>query len=188
MRFEKFMVLVFVASLAGAVYAGEREHRQLVIAVTSDDTEGEYNFKIDSDDLGFDLGELQVGESRTVTNDSGQTVLVARDEDGFSFDVNGKTIRMPSFDDAGDFDIHIDGDHKLETGVHVVKHKIGGPDPAGGTVIVSGKPIDAATRDVIRTALQSAGHDGDVTFIDTEARADGEQQVKIIKRRVEVTK
>ena len=51
-----------------------------------------------------------------------------------------------------------------------------------GTVIISGEPIDAATQDVIRTALQSAGHDSDVTFIDREVHADGEKHVKIIKK------
>ena len=113
-------------------------------------------------------------------------MLITREDDGYTFEINGKTIRMPSFDSDGDFNIHVQGDAASD--IHVVKHKIGGPGPMGGTVIISGKPIDAATQDAIRATLQSAGHDGEVTFIDRELQADGERHVKIIKKRVEVTK
>ena len=41
-----------------------------------------------------DLHELEIGESRTLTTESGTPVVVTRDEQGFELDLNGKKIRL----------------------------------------------------------------------------------------------
>lgn len=184
MSFEKIAVLAFLASLAGAVYAGEMEHREVVIAVAADDADGEFKFKFNSDDTGFDLDDLQVGESRSITGESGETALITREEDGFSIDVNGKTIKMPHFEGDHGSRVWISGDTAEDVDVHVFKSHEG---PTDGTVIISGTTIDEATRALIQSTLESAGHGGEVTFIDRESRHGGERHVKIIKKHIEKT-
>lgn len=41
-----------------------------------------------------DLEELAVGESRSLTSESGKTVTVTRDGDGYAVDLGGKTLRL----------------------------------------------------------------------------------------------
>ena len=189
MQFEKFVVLAFVASLAGAVYAGGPEHREdreMVVVVKSDDADGEVKINLDSDNMDFDLSELQVGESRSVVDDSGQAVLITRGEQGYSFDVNGKVIEMPLLEDMGHDAVMVDGAHSSDVKVKVIKHGDGGMDAMPGTLVISEKPIDSATQDAIRATLQSAGHDAEITFIDGEKHAGGEGHVKVIKKRIEI--
>ncbi len=41
-----------------------------------------------------DLGELEIGESRSYVTDSGKTAVVSRDEKGYEVELDGKTIRI----------------------------------------------------------------------------------------------
>src|SRR5688572_20803894 len=43
----------------------------------------------------FDLAEIEVGESRRFTSDSGREVEIARTEDGVTLTVDGKSIALP---------------------------------------------------------------------------------------------
>jgi hypothetical protein len=183
MSFEKFAVLAFVASLAGAVYAGETEHREIVVAVEADDADGKFKFRFDSDNAGFDLDDLQVGESRSIVGEAGEAALITREEDGYRIEVNGKTIEMPLLMN-GDHDsrVWVSKEGVDDIDVHVFDAK---PHSMDGTVIISDKPIDEATRTLIRSTLESAGHGQGVTFIDAESRDGGEHHVKVIKKRVE---
>lgn len=185
MSFERFAVLAFVASLAGAVYAGETEHHEIVVAVEADDADGKFKFRFDSDNAGFELDDLQVGESRSIVGESGESALITRDEDAYRIEVNGKTIEMPLFM-GGDHDsrIWVSKEGVEDINVHVLDAK---PHSMDGTVIISDKPIDEATRTLIRSTLESAGHDEGVTFIDAESRDGGEHQVRVIRKRVEQT-
>jgi hypothetical protein len=183
--FEKFAVLAFVASLAGAVYAGEAERHEVIVAVSADDADGKFNFRFDSDDAGFELEDLQVGESRSIVGESGETALITREEDGYRIEVNGKTIEMPLFIE-GDHEkrVWVSKDGEKDIDVHVFDAKPHAPE---GTVIISGKPIDEATRTLIQSTLESAGHGEGVTFIDAESRDGGEHHVRIFKKHVEKT-
>lgn len=182
MPFERVAVLAFVASLAGAVWAGEMERKEVVVAVAADDTGGHFKFRFDSDDAGFDLDELQVGESRSVVGDSGETALITREEKGFRIDVNGEAITLPLIEGDHESRVWASGDASSDLDVHVIDAM---PHAMDGTVIISDRPIDEATQALIRTTLESAGHGEDVTFIDSESRDAGEHHVKIVKRRVE---
>ena len=62
-----------------------------------------------------------------------------------------------------------------------------------GVTIISGKAIDAATRQRIAEVLSASGNPGEITFIDGSDLHDGEhqagtrQEVRIIKKEVDVT-
>lgn len=65
-------------------------------------------------------------------------------------------------------------------------------DDDNGVTIISGKSVDEATRERIREALQSAGQDGEVAFIDSNEPMTGDgaherHEVRIIRKEVDVT-
>ena len=51
-----------------------------------------------------------------------------------------------------------------------------------GVTIFSGKAIDDATQQAIRSMLQSAGHDGDIRFVDHESIAGQVHGITMIDR------
>jgi len=51
---------------------------------------------------------------------------------------------------------------------------------------MTGKPVDEATQQAIKSLLESAGHEGEVRFMDRERLHDSHQQVRIIEERIEV--
>lgn len=67
---------------------------------------------------------MQVGETQSIVDESGRSVLITREEQGFKFEVDGKTVILPEMGAAGeymtfidgsditaDFDVEIIGDH-----------------------------------------------------------------------------
>jgi len=54
-------------------------------------------------------------------------------------------------------------------------------------MIHTAKPVDEATQQAIRSLLASAGHSGDVHFIDRDSMHEAHQQVRVIKERVEIS-
>ncbi len=128
-----------------------------------------------SDDTGFDMEDLAVGESRTLDNESGKTVTVTREEDGFSFNVDGKTITMPVMGPHGPhMAFHGAPGDPMEPGeplapgdpVDIDVRIMGAPHHADGVTIISGKPLDDSVKESIRSVLISAGNDEEVIFID----------------------
>jgi len=92
-------------------------------------------------------------------------------------------IDMPAFDEfAPDVYVDVRVMHK-GMGMHagMAPHAMMEDE---GVMIISGKEIDAATQQVIRTALESAGHDS-VHF--AGGGEGGLHQVRIIEKVVEVT-
>ena len=87
-----------VMCFAAASFASEEVQTKMRIAVVDDRADGEIRIELDSDEIGFNLHDLQVGENRSIVGKSGQSILVTRQEDGFVFDVDGNTIEMPVFD------------------------------------------------------------------------------------------
>ena len=69
----------------------------------------------DSDDAGFDLQSMAVGETRAVTDASGNVANISRTEEGFEIEVAGETIVLGD-PDLGDlaaeqaFAMHMHGD------------------------------------------------------------------------------
>ena len=191
-----FVVLTWGCLIATAAMAGEEHRTHIKIAVDGDDTEHRV-IEFDSQDSGVNLHDLEVGETRTLTDKSGQEVVVTRTEDGMEFDVEGEKIELNhmigDFDGEHEIEIMHDG-HKTED-VIVKKHKkehMIKAHASSGVTIISGDEIDDATRAKIEAALKEAGKDGDVQFIDGselggEAQAHGEHEVRIIKNEIDVT-
>lgn len=198
---SRALVVFFWACLIGtAAVAGEERQTRIEIAV-DDDASGEQTFVFDSQEAGFDLHSLALGEVRTLTDKSGNTADVLRTADGFEFDVNGKKVSvddMPAIDDphgTHEIEMRVDDTDATVTKTGAVREvKIIRTGDAEGVTVMSGREIDAATRERIADVLRSAGQYGEVQFIDgSELDADGgaemhgRHEVRIIKKEVDVT-
>lgn len=187
MKAKQFATLLATVLFAAAVYAGEKDHSAIEIVVISDDVAGETHLTLDSDDLGFSLQDMQVGENRSIVDKDGRSILITRGEDSYSFNVDGKTIEMPLFDSHENmalWDSH--GDHTSNVDVRVM-HDGMSPNVMiddEGVMVFSGKEIDEATQQIIRTALESAGHEN-VHFAGGDEG--GPHQVHVIKKVVEIS-
>ena len=189
----KILNIVFMAAsllLASAAFAGEHATMVMQIAIDDGSDGEEIVLNLNGDDMGFDLHDMQEGESHSIVDESGRAILITREADGFTFNVDGKTIDMPLFDGAHDvmmisdvgsvdFDMDFDMGHDL----HVMKNSsIAISDHSGGVTIMSAKPIDEVVREQIESALISSGHSDGVTFIDrSSARADMHKIITIKK-------
>ena len=186
-KFGKLLVSVMLVGLVGSALAGDETKRVMAIEVVGDDAGDATSFFFDSEDLGFDLDEMQVGETRSIIDESGQSVLITRNEDGFSFNIDGKEIELPDFADAEHNGIHwVSDSDATDVNVHVMRN-VGTTSmkDMGGTVILSSEPIDAATQQAIKSVLESAGYDSDVDFIDHDSEHDGQVMIKKVEKVVE---
>jgi hypothetical protein len=170
MNAKQTATLLATFLFAAAAYAGEKGQHKIEIQVIADDGDGETHLTLDSDDLGFSLEDMQVGENRSITDKAGRPVLITRTDDGYSFDVDGKIIDMPALGkhrDHGDANVWISkGDMAPHADVDVhVMHDSAASNvvidtmDGEGVMIFSGKEIDDATQQIIRTALESTGHE-----------------------------
>lgn len=181
--------LALGALLAGNLAtAGDRQtEMELVI---SDGSSDDVVIRIDSEQDGFDLHDLQLGESRSVTTADGRPVTVTRSADTFDFNVDGRVITMPVMAEP-------DGRHREE--IRIVRHVPGGSgQQAQGVTIISPAPLDDATRASITSALETAGHN-EVRFVDVDGMPphampphgpgfdNGDEEVRIIRKEVRVT-
>ena len=199
MKLKTPMLFFWVVLIAGAAIAGEERQTRIEIVV-EDDTTGGQSFLFDSEDAGFDLHSLAVGETRTLTDRHGSSADIRRTDDGFQFDVNGKTIDLmsPPHDEKH-------GSHMLEllvdnadSDVVVIKDarnvEVIESDTADSVTVISSGEIDSATRERIREALQASGMNNEVRFIDSSelsvdanSKLHGDHGVRIIKRETTVT-
>lgn len=189
MKIGSMLLLAMALGLATTAFAGEE--MKMKVVVVEDSGDGEVRIDLDSDDIGFNLDELQEGETRSIVDKDGQSILVTRTADGFTFDVDGKTIDMPMMGGDHDKMVWVDEDGDADVDFHVMrKGKFIGEDHMGSTMIMSAAPIDEATQQVIKSALASAGHDSEVHFITHEthhgAGHGGKHRVKVVKKVVEV--
>jgi hypothetical protein len=189
MKFKQIAVLVAAASLAAAAIAGEEIRHKMAIAVIDEDGSGETRIELDGDDLGFSLHDMQEGENRSIIDKSGRTILVTREADGFRFDVDGKTIRMPAFDGHHEGAVWMSDGDITDVDLHVM-HDAGTATAHSmdGVMIISEKPVDDATRQAIKSMLESAGHGSEVRFVDSESGMGGAHKVRVIEKKVEIVK
>ncbi len=103
MKLRTAIVSLTGLMLSIAAVAGE-QHRRVEIVV-DDDNGAPITF--DSESAGFDPLELQLGESRSVIDDEGNTVFIVRTEDGFDIEANGRRVAVP--DPAELVAAHVDG-------------------------------------------------------------------------------
>lgn len=139
MKTKNTVSLIAASVLASAAFAGEEVQTKMKMVVVDGDADEEVRLELDSDELGFNLHDMQVGENQSVVDSQGRNILVTREEDGFSFNVDGKTIKMPAMDgehervwvqkfgDGEDVDVHVihDATHEHDDGeVKIIKKEI----------------------------------------------------------------
>jgi len=185
---EKLKLMIWAATLifGATALADVEEKREMRIVVAGDASGDSTSFHWVSDESDIDMQNMQVGESQSIIDESGRSVLITREAKGFRFDVEGETIIVPEFGDyehialmdgsdfSANIDVEIMGDHQM----------LASGSPSGVTII-SGEALDETTKESIKAVLQSAGRDGEVTFIDGGGAADG-RHVKVVKKIVEV--
>lgn len=185
MRFARIALTASAIGLAGVALASEEIKTKIAIAVVDDNADGEVRIELDSDELGFNLHDMQEGENRSIVDKSGKTILITREADGFVFGVDGKTIKMPTFDRNHQSGVWFDDGHADDVDFHVM-HRA--PFMAAGSMdgimIRSGKPIDEATQQAIKSLLESAGHGNEVHFVNHEGPHRGPHRVKFVQKQV----
>ncbi len=189
MKIRQFVFTGLVLGLAAAAFAGDEAKTKMTVVVIDDSADGEVRIELDSDDLGFDLHAMQEGESHSIVDKSGRTILISRSADSFTIDVDGKTIDLPVLDGEHHGAMWIGDAGGDDAGFHIMKNvnfvKAGSMD---GVMIMSGKPIDDETQQAIKTLLESSGYGSDVNFIDHSGSHGGPHRIKVIRKHVEATK
>ena len=110
MRAKALTIIFFALMLSAATLASEKQrHIQMHVDAQEGHDSDIQSFRFDSDEAGFDLEELQLGESRAYVDEDGNNLYVVRTEDGFDFDLNGRKISLPDFT-SGDMMFIGDGD------------------------------------------------------------------------------
>lgn len=192
---NRILFLILAASLLFTIPASAGESNAMWesrVVIAEHDGEGVEPIRIDlsGEELGFDLQDLQFGESRSVVDSSGRSILITRTETGYDFAVDGRTISMPAFEhhaelvqivdpSEGEFDVRVNSGMTFAAA-----------GPTGITVITPG-PLDENTQASIRSVLQAAGHDEAVTFVDQstmpQMHSAGAHAIKVIKKEVHVS-
>jgi hypothetical protein len=164
------------------------DHEVEMQVIVAADAHGTSTVHFDSSQLGFNMEDLAVGETRVIENDAGRQVSMTRTENGIQVDVDGRTIEVPHISmmaapvDVGDIDVDVE---VIESDVpSSVAIALGGTHairavPPDGVMIMSPTPLDASVRESIRSVLISAGIDEEVRFIDG---SEEHKQVHVIKR------
>jgi hypothetical protein len=188
MTLKQLALLMAMGLFTTVAWSGDEVQHSMKIAIVEDDGNGEMRIEIDSDDLGFDLQDMQVGENRAIVDKDGRSILITRGEKNFTFEADGQSIEMPVFGGADGTDVWFgNGDAGPDINVDVVVVRDGMPPGAmemEGVMIISDEEIDQATQQIIRTALESAGYDK-VRF--AGGHEGGPQQLHFIERVVEVS-
>ncbi len=187
MKTLKLLALAVTLIFGAAALADVEEKREMKIIVAGSSSDDSTTFHWTSDDPGFDMESMQLGETHSIVDESGRSVLITREAEGFRFDVDGETIMVPDMggygphlafvdgsDFTADFDIEVMGDHQMMSS-----------HGAGGVTIISSEALDATTQESIKAVLQSAGRNEEVTFIDNSGGSDG-RHVKIMRKQVEI--
>ena len=184
MKNLKIMFLLAAFVFASAALAGEGHQTKIRVAIAEGDSSDEIQLNLNGEEMGFDLEEMQVGETRSVVDETGRTILVTREANGFKFDIDGKAIQLPLFGaEHGAMWVNDDSGENVE--VHVMRDaKFVSGDSFDGVTILSGQPIDDETRESIKSLLISSGHSGDVEFIDPSGSPHGLHEVRVIKQEV----
>ncbi|MBT8094917.1 MAG: hypothetical protein KJP08_08910 [Gammaproteobacteria bacterium] len=183
MKIRTLTVFFWLMLIGAAAVAGEKYETHIKIEVD----DGADTFEWHSEDA--DIESLEVGESKTLTSEGGKEATITRTEDGFVIESDGETVDIMKFHDSdhkmmthGDHDVVIDTDKRVEKRIEVIK---AGGDEA--ITIISTEGIDDAKRARIQSALEEAGVEGDVLFLDgsdlhEDGQAHARREVRIIRK------
>jgi hypothetical protein len=195
MKLTKLAALAALLACGGALAQDAAETVELKVVVAGDGADHATDIHWVGQDLNLD--SLQMGESREVTGDSGETITVTRTADGMQFDVGGETVVVPDMGMHGEHVAFVDisGEHDIDINVQsgsagaisvagVGTHAISAA-PGAGVTIISADPLDDSVRESIRSVLISAGIDEQVRFID---HAGGDGEARVVTRKIEVVR
>ena len=201
MKIKQIAVLATTTLFAVVAFAGDKAHHKMEIKVVADDGDGETRIVLDSDDMDFNMHEMQVGENQSIVDKSGRPVLITRTEEGFTLDVDGKTVDLPAFEGRSDHaswvgdvefapdadvDVIVMRDGEVGRSHSIAMTKAMAPHAmmkSEGVMIISDKEIDEATQQMIRNALEAAGHES-VHF--AGGHDGGPHEVRVVTKVVEV--
>lgn len=181
-------VLAWAVTLIFSAAAADVEEKQVMKIVVAGDPSGDSTaFHWSSDDSDFDMQGMQLGETHSIVDESGSSVLITREAEGFKFDIDGETIIVPDFDIDGAHMAFAGGpDFSTDVDVEILgAYSMMSSRDSSGVTIISGEALDASTQESIKAVLQSAGRDDEVIFIDGSSAADG-RHVRVVKKIVEV--
>ena len=174
-----FTVFLWGCLIATAAVAGDKHQMKIKVAVDGDGEESKV-FEWHGD--GTTIDDLEVGESKTITDDDGNEITLTRTGKGLDIEVEGEHIEV--MHPGGENEDVIIEKHKK---VKVIK---GGRD--GGITIISSDAIDEETRARLAEVLAEAGQDGEIVFIDGSEMQGDEQagtrrEVRVIRKKTDVT-
>ncbi len=180
MALRTFTVFLWGCLIATAAVAGDKHKMKIKVAVDGDAGEQKV-FEWHGD--GTTIDDLEVGESKTITDDDGNEITLTRTEDGLDIEVEGERIEVMHPGDADSEDTVVK-EHKT---VKVIK---AGHD--GGVTIISSDAIDEETRARLAEILKEAGKDGEILFIDGselhgDEQAGTRREVRVIRKKTDVT-
>ncbi len=126
MKFRNILLGMAIVGLAGNALAG-----------------GDVTIAINSEELGFNLHDMQEGENRSIIDESGRSVLVTRTADGFTFNIDGEIVEMPALFGGYHAMAGSEDGEEVDVNMHVMhRAQIAGRHDLNGTMIICGKPID----------------------------------------------
>lgn len=154
LAFAVTLTLLFSLSLSAA----EQVEREIAVVLNLGD-------KVGVLDLDFLPSELAEGESRTVTNSAGETMQMSkRGGEVVITSADGSETVLPPMPGPREGNVWVEEDAgEMNVKVEVEMATGEGSD---GLFISSGKPLDEATRETIRTALKAAGITREIVFME----------------------
>jgi hypothetical protein len=195
MTMNRILFLTVAASLLFTIPASAEEANAMwesrVVIAEHDGAGGEpVRIELSGKELGFDLQDLQFGESRSVVDSSGRSILITRTETGYDFAVDGRTISMPAFEQHAEL-VEIVNPSAAEFDIQVNSGMAFAEAVPAGIMVITPDPLDESTQASIRSVLQAAGHDETITFIDQSAapqmHSTGAHAITVIKTDVQVS-
>jgi len=170
MKFSVIAALAAVTILGTAIAQEEVERKfEVKVIMDIDGADDGSDIRWASGRIAFDMQDMAVGETRVIDGESGMSASVTRNEEGYSFDIDGETIKIPNLGAEG---VHMafasaDGLHE-NVNIDIINDDIHGMKPhmADGVTIISSTPLDNSVRESIKSVLISAGNNDEVTFVD----------------------
>jgi hypothetical protein len=139
----------------------------------SNDQNAMVDLTIDGQAEAFVLPKLEMGETKTITTESGKTIIAKQTEKGLSLDIDGKNIMLPPQPHKNKLSAHMQRVMPLHQRVN-------------NGVQISGVELDDNQKQIIKNAFIAAGVDKKINFsnnqfvfITKDSDVDGEMVRKI---------
>jgi len=190
--------LSLLSGLGMLAYAGDQKlhtmdhNAETKVITVSIDKENDNPAKVDVDingeKLSFDLPDLADGETREITTNEGKIIKIIKAKNGSTILIDGQKIKLHALTGAEGMSANIfafKGDHAIDE----------------NSLMISGVNLDEDTRQKIEQALQDAGIEKNINFlelsnhnwmaddgsnidivIDSEGEDSGDHTIKIEKR------